>query len=453
MSAQNRSLKEMILRILGIAAVANRSLARCFRQAKLSKWHGKQLWVGLAAALTAVIVILACPAVSGTRLSASRSTSITGQIIGFKGQCLNDDGDSTTKTDPVALITCNGSSQQNWTLLGDGTIRNNNRCLAVKQANLAATVEMNACNGASAELWKVQSRRMLESLGSRLCLAVSSTKAENGVRASVYRCEAGAPEYWNVPSLAVDPSGQAMPVGNIPGWRQVFADNFSENVRTGRFPAVVSKRWKAYPDGWSDTSGHGRYEPSKVVSIHNGIMDLYLHTEKGLHMVAAPVPIIPGATGENGGLIYGRYVVRFKADPIPGYKTAWLLWPDSNKSSEGEIDFPEGSLDGTFSAFVHHKGDPKVQDAFLTQTGFSTWHTAVIQWTRQSVAFYLDGRLIGATTNRAIIPDTPMHWVLQTETQLNSPPPMDSSAGNVEIDWVAVYVPQYSARVWVSRVT
>jgi hypothetical protein len=34
-----------------------------------------------------------------------------------------------------------------------------------------------------------------------------------------------------------------------------------------------------------------------------------------------------------------------------------------------------------------------------------------------------------------------MHWVLQTETSLSGSAPSDSAAGNVQIDWVAVYRP------------
>jgi hypothetical protein len=34
-----------------------------------------------------------------------------------------------------------------------------------------------------------------------------------------------------------------------------------------------------------------------------------------------------------------------------------------------------------------------------------------------------------------------MHWVLQTETGLDGIVPADSTAGNVQIDWVAVYRP------------
>ncbi len=100
---------------------------------------------------------------------------------------------------------------------------------------------------------------------------------------------------------------------------------------------------------------------------------------------------------------------------------------------------PEGDLTGTISAFLHHKGNPHAQDGYSTRATYAAWHTAVIEWTPQSVTFYLDGRVIGTSTNPAVIPSTPMHWVLQTETQLSGGPPSDSAAGNVRIDWVTAY--------------
>ena len=55
------------------------------------------------------------------------------------------------------------------------------------------------------------------------------------------------------------------------------------------------------------------------------------------------------------------------------------------------------------------------------------------------MTFYFDGQLIGTSTNPANIPSTPMHWVLQTETQLSGGPPANSAAGNVQIDWATAY--------------
>ncbi|MGH2520706.1 MAG: glycoside hydrolase family 16 protein, partial [Chloroflexota bacterium] len=241
-------------------------------------------------------------------------------------------------------------------------------------------------------------------------------------------------------SAPAGPSGQAMPVGDIPGWHQVFADDFTADVPLGSFPSAVAGKWSAYPDGWKDTSRNGTYMPSQVLSEHNGLLDMYIHTANGVHMVSAPEPKIPGATGAEGGLRYGRYAVRFRADAIPGYKTAWLLWPDSeNWPGAGEIDFPEGNLSGTMCAYMHHLyassgGD---QDAYCTGASYTGWHTAVTEWTPGSVRFFLDGRLLGTSTSR--IPSSPMHWVLQTETNTSGTAPGASAAGHVLVDWVSVY--------------
>ena len=251
-----------------------------------------------------------------------------------------------------------------------------------------------------------------------------------------------------------EPSGEAMPVGDIPGWHQIFADDFRTDVPVGGFsgcdgssrtcsglPPAVRSKWWAYPDGWLDTTKQGTYMPSKTVSIAGGMMRLNLHTENGVHLVAAPLPILPGAIGSEGGQVYGRYEVRFLVQrPTPGYKLAWLLWPDSeNFPGDGEIDFPEGDLNGVVDGFVHHMngiGDAD-QDAYGTAVRMSSgWHTAVIDWTAKSCAFVLDGMTIGTTTSR--VPSTPMHWVLQSETDGVT---NDAATADILIDWVAVYRP------------
>jgi beta-glucanase (GH16 family) len=257
-----------------------------------------------------------------------------------------------------------------------------------------------------------------------------------------------------------------MPIGDVPGWHQVFADNFAnENVPLGGFSGcswptgapitqvhcaglaahpTVEAKWFAYPDGWSDTTGNGTYYPSKVISIQNGLMNLHIHTEtiRGViqHMVSAPVPKIPLGSGSLGGLLYGRYSVRFRADSLHGYKTAWLLWPDSNIWPQGgEIDFPEANLDGAIVAFMHHRNatSGSEQDAYPTSVTYNSWHTATIEWAPTSCRFTLDGSVIG--TSSSLIPNVPMHWVLQTETALDGSVPDNATAGDVQIAWVVAY--------------
>ena len=63
--------------------------------------------------------------------------------------------------------------------------------------------------------------------------------------------------------------------------------------------------------------------------------------------------------------------------------------------------------------------------------------TTVIEWSPGLVVFELDGNEVGSSTVR--IPDTPMHWVLQTETRLSGGSPADSVSGHVQVDWVAIW--------------
>jgi Glycosyl hydrolases family 16 len=256
-------------------------------------------------------------------------------------------------------------------------------------------------------------------------------------------------------SPSTGPSGAAMPTGNLPGWNQVFSDDFTTDVPLGSFsgctdgatvmtsncsglPASVSSQLWAYPDGWKDTSGNGTYAPSQVLSIHGGELDYNIHSSNGSSLVSAVVPKIPG--GPNGnGLQYGAYAIRFRSDSLPGYKTAFMLWPDSNTwPLDGEVDFPEGNLDGTMNAYMHQQGatSGSQQSAYSTNASYTSWHTAVIEWTPTSCRFILDGQVVGNSVS--LVPNTPMHWVLQAETALTGQP-ASSVAGHLDIDWIAAY--------------
>jgi len=234
--------------------------------------------------------------------------------------------------------------------------------------------------------------------------------------------------------------GQAMPGGDMPGWHQIFAEDFLTNVPVGSFPgSAYGRQFTVYANGTPDTAGQqgapSRYYPSKVVSVENGLLNLYLHTENGTPMAAAILPILPG------NHLYGKYTLRFRSDALPGFKTAWLLWPDSEHwPRDGELDFPEGSLDSTIGAFMHPQNGRSGSDQEIYSTGitYTAWHTASIEWFPDKVNFILDGQLIGTSTTR--IPQTPMHWVIQTESCLPTCPAA-TTAGNLQIAWVVAYSP------------
>jgi beta-glucanase (GH16 family) len=245
----------------------------------------------------------------------------------------------------------------------------------------------------------------------------------------------------------IDPSGESAPLGDFSGWRQVFVDDFSQDVPLGQFPEAVSSKWWAYPAGWKDTSKKGVYDPHRVLSVHNGVLDYFIHSENGVHYVAAPIPRLPGTAGgltsTPSGQLYGRYSVRYRSTSLRGYKIAWLLWPDSKAfPRDGEIDFPEGDLDvNLISGYVHHQNGRTSWDqtTFHAWASPTEWHTATTEWLPGGVTYYLDGQVVGRVHTR--VPDTPMHWVLQAETNTDGNPVPDSVAGSVQVDWVSVWAP------------
>ncbi|SDP46938.1 Glycosyl hydrolases family 16 [Arthrobacter sp. ok909] len=237
---------------------------------------------------------------------------------------------------------------------------------------------------------------------------------------------------------------------NLPGWKQVFVEDFSAgDVPLGGFPGpLYSARWSAgYKDGTPDTAGQKNpgktgYYPSKVLSVRNGSLDWYLHTENGITMGAAPMPKIPNASSNpprDNSLLYGRYSVRYRADALPGFKTAWLLWPDSGVwPRDGEVDFPEGDLAKIIYGAVHY--DRNGADAFEkldSDQSVTSWHVATMEWSPGRIEFFLDGRSLGVSTKA---PTTPMHLILQTESCLTGCPAPEAQ-GHVSLDWISVWVP------------
>jgi hypothetical protein len=64
-------------------------------------------------------------------------------------------GGGTADGTPVQLLTCNGSSAQNWSVQADGTIRNGTKCLDATGASSADGTQLIiwTCGGGTNQRW------------------------------------------------------------------------------------------------------------------------------------------------------------------------------------------------------------------------------------------------------------------------------------------------------------
>jgi chitodextrinase len=252
-------------------------------------------------------------------------------------------------------------------------------------------------------------------------------------------------------------------------WAPLFDEDFTTAAALGQFPGTfyAARGWQAYRPPADDTSGWGLFDPSRNISVANGMLTSHVYTTTNIdprtgkreRLSATPYVKLPTnrGGGQTWGQLYGRYSVRMRAvSPTgaatggPGWKVAFLLWPVSNSWSQGEIDFPEGELDSTSLGFSHCVGNPASNCARVsTGTNFADWHWYTIEWTPGKVHFFIDGRDLGGTTSS--VPNTEMFYALQSETWLKQDanltsqpytgkyvePPADSN-WNVQIDRVVI---------------
>jgi Glycosyl hydrolases family 16 len=233
----------------------------------------------------------------------------------------------------------------------------------------------------------------------------------------------------------VAPNLVPMPVGNLPGWNQVFADDF-----TG---TSLGSNWGAY-QGIPGSSPTALWEPSHAV-VNNGLdLQTYQDSDYGNQLVTA---------GVGGGVdqTYGQYDVRFRIDQADGVKYAIMLWPNAAWPCGGEIDFGEDGGGGRQSTtltvhYCNSSGGNAILPQHTISADFSQWQTLGIDWTPGSIVWTLNGQP-EATITGAHVPSGPMFLAIQSETNTNcalSPgytciDPTTPPNVNMDIAWVAEY--------------
>ncbi|MBO1756384.1 glycoside hydrolase family 16 protein [Allobranchiibius sp. CTAmp26] len=264
-------------------------------------------------------------------------------------------------------------------------------------------------------------------------------------------------------------SGVAMPLGNLPGWKQTIAEDFNTAIPLGGFVAspttygelaqncaayaTYGKRLGVYGNGSANTYGY--YDVSKTLSTSSSVLDTYLHVDPATsrRVSAAVFPLRGGLQNSH---TYGRWSYRMRSYNATGsgWGCATLLWPADDKAwpASGEIDWPEGDIKaqplgmpGKINGFFHPRDatngwEGTVQIPSLNGM-WTNWHTFTIEWLPNSLKVYLGTQLVMARTSH--VPSTPMRWVSQTGPNNDAlgRPVLPSGSSHVQIDWVVAYDP------------
>lgn len=409
----------------------------------------------------------ATAAIAGTLVAVPQSVAphasaaTIGPVRTAGGLCLDNKWGVTFEGNPVQVYQCNGMPSQSWSVESDGTVRVQGRCLIAPSNRTGTVVTTGACTGSTAQRWTAGANGTVSSQANGLCVENRGGREVSENPVVLQRCNGSAGQRWvyaavpptttppptTVPPVT-SPSGVAAPRGNLPGWRQIFVDDFTAKAAVGSwantcepdrivYTGAEGQKWRTYPSCYLDTYQKRPYRPDRVLGVDNGVLNFHLHQVDGLPAGANPSPLIDGQSQYQ---TYGRYSARFKVDKpnLNEYYVAWLLWPQSERwPVDGEFDFPEGGLAGTAGGFHHYSGAGSCVggcQAVATDIGarFTEWHTYTVEWSPGRIRYLLDDRVVLDST--AWVPSTPMRWQLQTETNGNG-----SSDGNLLVDWVSVW--------------
>ena len=247
-----------------------------------------------------------------------------------------------------------------------------------------------------------------------------------------------------------------------PNWQLVHTNGFPVDLPIGSFDFSTSGPLKstcaAYgpyyasmagsANGWKGSNGNGDYQPSRTLSVQNGILTCDQQSfvqGVGSGALYHPLEGTPGTNPTNEPWIKGPYrrmAHRFKADATgPGFGFVGLFisenWPDG-----GELDFTEGDCSNPTIEGWHHYALPKGSNPSQQQIGPAVglsrrdWHTYDILWMPGRVVYKVDGTVLLDTTKYV---GASQQKITFQGCQSGGTAPAAGVTARWEIDWVAIY--------------
>ncbi len=268
---------------------------------------------------------------------------------------------------------------------------------------------------------------------------------------------------------AYTPQVTTLPIGDLPGWTQIVAEDFNYNYPIGSIASdnngellvgtaaytELHDKFTFYPDGWNttwggkagtDTSGNPvtlqtKYYPSKTIYFEDSCCKVYQHSENisGV-MTALGATIKPKLPSGNYKLgPYGRYQFRMRATSVsasPSY-LGWvpLAIDSANWPSNGEFDWPEGDIASSVAGNYHPANPTNVTQHVNSGENPGDWNIYTVEWTPGRVKWWCNSALRLNTTDR--VPSGALAFLFQFGSMDVQPDP--AVVGTIEVDWVAIW--------------
>jgi hypothetical protein len=140
-------------------------------------------------------------------VKAAPDKGATGQIhLALDGKCLQDPSGKTANGTAVRIEKCASGANERFTVVADGTIRVNGRCLDVagSGSSVGRQVVLDSCGkGNARQRWSQSTDGELVNPAAGLCVADAEASTSNGIAPTMSGCHALSYVQWTLPAQPV----------------------------------------------------------------------------------------------------------------------------------------------------------------------------------------------------------------------------------------------------------
>ncbi|MFD0635553.1 ricin-type beta-trefoil lectin domain protein [Catenulispora yoronensis] len=129
------------------------------------------------------------------------ATAAVGPITGNASKCVDVRASATANGTAVQLYACNATAAQQWTAIGDGSLRALGKCMDVAGGATAngTLVQLWDCNGTGAQQWVPQPDGTVRNPQSGRCLDDPNANPADGTQLQIWDCNTTAAQKWKLP--------------------------------------------------------------------------------------------------------------------------------------------------------------------------------------------------------------------------------------------------------------